>query len=268
MNDLRYEEYSYAEKPFTIYFNVKKNEFNYNSQMNWHDDLEIQFCNFGKGTVLLDGEKYELTDENVIVVNPNVIHSTYSKTDLVYTAVIINNSFCKIMDIDILSLCFTPFIKDEKLISLLKALKDTSTEEMAFEKAKANLQILEIIIYLAEHYSILKDTSTHKAKSFKRVRDVIKYIRKNFSDKITLDEVAKYVCADKYALSRDFKKLTGYTIIEYLNFYRCGQATNLIKSGYSVSEAAYLCGFNNLSFFTKTYKEHTGVLPSVAKNNI
>ena len=54
---------------------------------------------------------------------------------------------------------------------------------------------------------------------------------------------------DKYTLSREFKKLTGMTIVQYINSYRCKKAAEYIASGTSVSEAANMCCFTNMSFF-------------------
>jgi AraC-like DNA-binding protein len=43
------------------------------------------------------------------------------------------------------------------------------------------------------------------------------------------------------------------------------KASEYIKEGKSVAEAGYLCGFENSSFFTKTFKKYKGVLPSKFK---
>ena len=55
------------------------------------------------------------------------------------------------------------------------------------------------------------------------------------------------------------------TVIEYVNILRCKEAKRLISEGQSVSEAAIASGFNNLSYFTRTYKKYVGELPSSNK---
>ena len=99
-------------------------------------------------------------------------------------------------------------------------------------------------------------------KNFETVKSVITYIRENYNKKITLDEISKAVLCDKYALCREFKKYTGQTITEYLNYYRCVKAKELLEEGYSVTETADLCGFGNLSYFGETFKMHIGYSPS------
>ena len=102
-------------------------------------------------------------------------------------------------------------------------------------------------------------------KNFETVKSVITYIREIYNKKITLDEISKAVLCDKYALCREFKRLTGQTIIENLNNYRCINAMRFLNEGYTVAKAAELCGFDNLSFFTKTFKKYIGKLPSEYK---
>ena len=70
----------------------------------------------------------------------------------------------------------------------------------------------------------------------------------------------------KYYFCRIFKNITGSTVIKYLNMYRCMKARELLSSGkYTVSEAALECGFENMSYFSKTYKAYSGSVPSMAK---
>lgn len=88
----------------------------------------------------------------------------------------------------------------------------------------------------------------------------------NFDKKLSLDKISEAVFFDKYALCREFKKYTGQTIIENLNSYRIKNAKELLKDGYTVAEAAYASGFENISFFTKTFKRYAGYLPSHYKS--
>ena len=57
-------------------------------------------------------------------------------------------------------------------------------------------------------------------------------------------------------------------VFEYVNAVRCRNANTFILSGLSISEAAYRCGFENMSYFSKTFKKYVGKLPSkVGRNN-
>lgn len=80
------------------------------------------------------------------------------------------------------------------------------------------------------------------------------FLRANYFRKLSLDEIAKNVLTDKFTLSKEFKKFTGQTIVDYLNGYRIKKAALLIARGSNVSDAAYACGFENMSYFTRLFK--------------
>ena len=120
---------------------------------------------------------------------------------------------------------------------------------------------------MTENYTLSENVCTVKNRSFDAVKCTIKFIRTNYERKISLDEVAKNAFMDKYTLSREFKKVTGQTIVQYINSYRCKKAAEYIISGCSVSESARICGFTNMSFFTKTFKLCMGKMPSKYKTS-
>jgi AraC-like DNA-binding protein len=70
------------------------------------------------------------------------------------------------------------------------------------------------------------------------------------------------------AFSRLIKKWTGMTFVNILNEIRVAHATKmLINSTDTISEIAYQCGFNNLSYFNKIFKEKKKVGPKQYRKN-
>lgn len=121
-----------------------------------------------------------------------------------------------------------------------------------------------------ENHLIQNNVKITPNKAFDKVKETIKYIRKNYNKKISLDQLSKHVHIDKFTLCHNFKKATSQTIVQYINNYRCQKAVNFLENGYSVFEASAMCGFENPSFFTKTFKKYIGILPSkyLLKRNI
>lgn len=269
MKKIRHEEYENMEhtKPFKLFANLERSRSNCSAEMNWHENLEIEICTKGKGAVLLDGKQYSFSQNDIAVINSNVIHYTGSETMLVYSALIINSRFFQNIGIDLNAICFEPIVRNAKITDLFLRFQKTYLDDnVRIKEAKQNDLLLRILIELAEnHCTEIKDTT--KPKSFESIKKTIDYIRNNYSKKISLDELAKNAAIDKYVLSREFKKFTGQTIVEYINSFRCQKASDYIISGYNISEAAQMCGFDNLSFFTKTFKRHMCILPSKIKEN-
>jgi AraC-like DNA-binding protein len=185
---------------------------------------------------------------------------------MVYSAMIINSDFCLYADIDFTSVTFGQKIKDERLERLFSDVVAAYGEKGRIcQRARVQAALLRLLIELREYHVSSTEGPKKLSNSYLQVKNTIGYIRANFAEKLTLDILAENAHVDKYSLSRNFKNITGQTIVEYINNHRCDRAKELIREGATVSEAAVSCGFNNMSFFTKTFKTFTGVNPSEYK---
>lgn len=267
MIDTRHENYGHLTDglPFVLNSDLKRTYYDNSKENNWHDNLEIQLCTDGNGTVLLDGKEFRLNKNDIIVVNSNVIHYTGTDTELTYSCIIISSDFCKQVGLDQAGITFSPFVQSTHIREWFKKLIDIYLNvNEPYRIAKLNQILLSILIELAVHHSEPKNTFNEN-KDLEKIKSTVLYIRNNFNRKITLDDISKAVLYDKYALCRKFKKLTGQTITQNINNYRCTKAIDYLNSGYTVAQTAILCGFENLSFFTKTFKKYVGKLPSSYK---
>ena len=264
----RHEEYRQLNSglPFVLGSDIERSRYNLSTENNWHENLEIQLCTKGSGFVFLDGKRLQFCQNDIAVVNSNVIHYTGTDSELVYDCLIVGTDFCKQIDLSIESMAFEPIVNDKEIFGKLCELKKLYFDlSVTYRNAKLNKILLEILLILAENYSAPKTEIAEKSKSYERVKEAVLFIRDNYQRKITLDEIAKAVICDKFTLCKDFKKHTGQTVFENLNNLRCIKAIDFIEKGYTVSEAASMCGFDNLSFFTKMFKKHIGILPSKYK---
>jgi len=270
MKSVRHEKYTNSINglPFSLSVGIERSKYNLSKEQNWHENLEIEFFTEGEGTVLLNGEKYNVKKDDIVLVNSNVIHYTFTDTRLLYNCIIISNEWCKKMNIDYNSLQFHSLIKSPKLKQIISELISIYlNSEDILRTAKLNALLIRIMVELVENHSDLNPALPLKSKAFDAVIATMQYIHNNFDKKTTLSEISKVVLFDKYALCREFKKHTGQTIFEYLNHYRSLKAIDYLSEGYTVSKTAELCGFENLSFFTKTFKKHIGNTPSEHKTN-
>lgn len=89
------------------------------------------------------------------------------------------------------------------------------------------------------------------------------YIEQHFRDKVTSANVARTCHMDSFRFSRAFRAAFGITFKEYLLRVRIKEACRLLeKPDIAISEVAYLSGFNDPSYFSKTFKRYAGVCPS------
>ena len=83
-------------------------------------------------------------------------------------------------------------------------------------------------------------------------------LRRNFS----LTNLAKHFSVSKQHLCHLYKQQTGRSIIEDVNECRMDHAAELLLNGATpISEICYRCGFNDLSYFYRTFKQRFGLNP-------
>jgi AraC-like DNA-binding protein len=96
-----------------------------------------------------------------------------------------------------------------------------------------------------------------------KIELVKNHILCHFSDKITVAELAGLAGFHPAYLSARFRKVTGYTVKEYLNRIRINKAFDLLSTkGYSVTDTALICGFDDIFYFSKLFKQLNGFPPS------
>ena len=100
------------------------------------------------------------------------------------------------------------------------------------------------------------------------IKKIVLYIRKNLTNRISLDDIAKNLYITKEHLSRLFKKEMGVTISEYIIKTKIEQAKNMLQhTDYNILDIAVLLNFANSSHFSNSFKKITGVSPSDYRKN-
>lgn len=100
------------------------------------------------------------------------------------------------------------------------------------------------------------------------IKKIILYIRKNLTEKISLEDIAKELYITKEHLSRLFKKEMGITISEYIIKIKIEEAKKmLISTDHNILDIAQLLNFANSSHFSNSFKKITGVSPTDYRKN-
>lgn len=237
------------------------------SSVNWHEHMEFLYCTKGRGTVFMDDRQYPMTPYTLFSVGSQVIHSVSAETDMFFYTIFINNDFFRINGIDPKDIAFCEYTTaTEELNDIILRLADAA-EEKEFRLAKLNRAATDFLLYLCENLGDKVEKKKRQGRPWERTKEVILYLKNNFQKTITLDEIARMMNINKYQLSREFKQMTNVSIFDFLNSYRTKEAKKLILSGMTVSEAAKECGFENLSYFSRTYKKYVGTLPIETKHS-
>jgi len=88
---------------------------------------------------------------------------------------------------------------------------------------------------------------------------VLQYIDQNFTEKITLAELAELSCMSVPSFCKKFKERTGMTLVQYMNELRIDKARILLKNqSYSLWQIAEMTGFSNTNYLVRVFKKVTG----------
>lgn len=100
------------------------------------------------------------------------------------------------------------------------------------------------------------------------IQKAINYIRSNFNQELSLKLLADYAHICVSELSTRFNKETGQTIAGFINQTRIKEATRILENPQiSVTDAAYMVGYNDSSYFSKIFKKYNGITPSAYKKS-
>ncbi|MBN1253725.1 MAG: response regulator transcription factor [Deltaproteobacteria bacterium] len=106
-----------------------------------------------------------------------------------------------------------------------------------------------------------------RERSFNRaqtgIHKAIQYINTNYCLPLKLAHVARQTGMSVSCLERAFKKTLSVTYSVYLNKVRIARAMQMLEEGvgYSISEIAFACGFNNQYHFARMFKKMTQACP-------
>ena len=134
------------------------------------------------------------------------------------------------------------------------------------------LQILHMLS-ITKEYDLLASIGyqhSYDAKDNHKMDEVFQYVSQHFSRHITLEEMAALCNLTPQSFCRFFKKRTQKTFVDFVNEFRISHARKLLSENdeLSISEVAYACGFNNISYFIKAFKAITGITPREHKKNL
>ena len=116
--------------------------------------------------------------------------------------------------------------------------------------------IIELFVFLNK-YSIENISTTPGVMS-----KAVEYINSNIERNITIYEICSEIHMSKYHFCRQFKKTTGTTVMKYILKTRIVMAKNmLLNENLSITEISNRCGFSSVSYFSRVFKDETGVSP-------
>lgn len=121
--------------------------------------------------------------------------------------------------------------------------------------------VMKFFAEIAEERKLVNKAATKKEKT---VKEIISFIEKNYLNQdFSISKIADNFYYSVSYISRIFREITTISPIEYVLKLRMSYAKDLLRlNKYSVSETAYIVGYNSPFYFSKEFKKYYGVPPS------
>lgn len=134
-----------------------------------------------------------------------------------------------------------------------------------FRKAASTSNIDELCLLLSDLMGRYIDSAFDfvDVKNADVINKAVHYMRKNRTEKVTLEAVAKTVYLSPAYFSKIFKSEMGCSFNTYLNRLRVEKSKQLLRQpDLNLSDIATMSGFEDQSYFTKVFKKLTGASPN------
>ncbi len=239
----------------------------------WHTNHEIVYIREGSFCLTLDDNTQTYNAGDVVYISDGMLHGG-TPTNCVYDCIVFdlqmllkNNNACSKTVQDIIShkIRINTFLSEgcPLITKIVRGLCDTMAEKVeGYEfKVQGYLYMLFGEILGSELYtkSALDSITTERLNS---IKEVLQYISENYSNNINLDSLAHIAGMNPKYFCRYFRSMTERTPIDYLNYYRIECACEMLSTkDVSIREVAISCGFNDESYFIKTFHKYKDITP-------
>ncbi len=230
----------------------------YHMQYHWHNNYEIVYVVSGSFTMLLNGKRIILREGESVFIPDGVVHGG-TPSNCRYICVVFHSSILHAAQCSRLimqtQITMPVILKNDNLIKNI--IKDLTEKNPGYELSVIGNLYLLVHRLLQNH----TDNKIPPNPNFEKLKPAITFIEKNFSNTITLTELAAECSLSPNYFCRCFKALTSETPFGYITRYRIEIACEFLISGMSITDTAYSCGFNDISYFINIFKQHMGISP-------
>lgn len=256
------------------YYNVDSGHPEYIMPIHWHRQFEIVRVVSGALNMYINTVEYRLNAGDSLLVQCGKLHRGEPQ-NCIYECVVFDLNMLRKHSGDITGTFILPIMNGTKSIRpelISGASQLCGIIEHLFELMRLPVKYYELSVYSAlfelfymlycEKRIIQAKESEQNRQRIKALTELIDWIEANYTEQITLQKLSAVSGMSEKYLCRFFKEFTSKTLFGYINEMRIDSACREILGGdRSITEAAFDSGFNNLSYFSKTFKRYKGCTP-------
>ncbi|MBP3325218.1 MAG: helix-turn-helix transcriptional regulator [Coprococcus sp.] len=257
-------------------------------ERHWHHYIEILYIVRGSYRFEINLQNYTLNAGDICILNSGDLHQiTGEDSNTIHDAVLFDPCILAFSYGDeYQEECIQPLVEQMLMLPAIYHSKSRSNEFILADVQRlmqvavgrndgwyihSKLLILEIISKIYQAGLMLPTESVQSEEERQKIqhyKSVVSYMEENYNKQITLQNLADTIPCNSQYLCRFFKDISGYSPIQYLINLRLNRACYLLEhTSKSVLEVALDCGFENVSYFIRKFKETKGCTPKEYRNS-
>ena len=267
----------YSDFPIQFYGVTEKHP-RYEMPLHWHKEFELIRVLSGTFHVFLQNTEYTMQAGDVALVSSGALHRG-TPENCTYECIVFDLNMLRRYPGDKIS-AWLSAIKNGEASALgyyPKGSRDfCQTVHALFDCLRDEPPYYELTVYSLlyglfgalhqEDVIQIGTASPHRNRQADTMRLLLNWIEVHFREPITLSQLGEIAGVNEKYLCHLFKDFTDCTPIDYINKLRVEQALREIQENHlSITEAAFESGFNDLSYFSRTFKKYKGHSPSFYK---
>lgn len=236
----------------------------------YHKDIDIFQAVTGTARVIIDNKEYVTQPDHIYCINPMENHAFYSHTPCQWRTFVFPRFVIELPPDHLMmkrlinpifngTLRMAHCVKDAELSSLL--------EEISHLQKRTDENMPLIVSDLLRFLGIMeRDHHLHPAPPISidapKIQRILDYLDQHYRERITLTQLAEHINMHPTSFCRYFKKEMNSTPFCYIHQLRIREAQVLLwETTMPIIDIAIQVGFDNISFFTRTFKKLTGLTP-------
>ncbi len=245
----------------------------YHMQYHWHIHYELIRIISGTFQLNLENDTNVYRPGDVIFISSGMLHGG-TPHDCIYECIVFDlqillkdNHACSKLIRDIIDHKIRVHtLLSEKSDTILPITKDLC-HALSCRKTGYEFMIQGYLYHLLgtiihEHLYDETRQDSISAERLASIKNVLSYISENYYQNISLETLSRIAGMNPKYFCRYFRSITERTPIDYLNYYRIECACEMLSTkDISVKEVAISCGFNDESYFIKTFNKYKGITP-------
>lgn len=229
-----------------------------------HDHTELFFIVSGRGEFLIQDRVFPVDANDLIIINPNVLHTENSSDAHPMEYIVLGISGVELLTDERSNgqFCILDQFESAQITPCLRnVLREMEQKDAGYKDVcQAYMEILMIL--LMRSISITPQMKPPAVSGNRQCAAVKRHIDLHFKEPLTLEQLSKEAHMNKYYLSHAFKREYGVSPINYLISRRIEESKYLLaETDLSMSQIAQILGFSSLSYFSQVFRKTQAISP-------